>query len=135
MLCACPRRGLVAASAQASGALARLWSRHPALRRDEDCGFRNEASAYVGRLGAAVPEAELPLVSTMWARGGGLASVACLGPLAPTSCWCGWCRRPCCAVCVEALPGMVGIRALAECPGGMPRAHGAWSSESLHVHV
>ena len=65
--------------------------------------------------GAAVPEAKLLLVSTMWARGGGLASVACLGPLAPTSCWRGRCCRSRCAVCVEALPGMAGIRALAEC--------------------
>ena len=30
------------------------------------------------------------------------------------------------AVRVEALPGMVGIRAPAKCPGGMPHAHGGF---------
>ena len=65
------------------------------------------------RLGAAAPEAELPLVSAIRARGGGLVSGACLGPLALTFCWCGWRCRSCCAVCVEALPGIAGIRALA----------------------
>ena len=105
------RNGRFGGMVQATCALAQRERRFP--RR----GFGQT------RLGAAAPEAELPLVSAMRARGGGLASVACLGPLALTSCWCGWRRRSCCAVCVEASPGMAGIRALAQCPGGMPHAH------------
>ena len=104
---------------------AAMWSRQRALRRNENGGFRDEASGLRETCGAAVPEAELPLVSNMWARGGALASAACLGPLALTSCWCGWRCGSCCAVCVEASPGMAGIRALAQCSGGMPHAHSA----------
>ena len=37
-------------------------------------------------------------------------------------------------VCVEALPGTVGIRAPAKCSGGMPRAHGDLL-ENAHVNL
>ena len=46
-----------------------MWSRQRALRRNEGGGFRDEAFGLRETCGAAVPEAELPLVSNMWARG------------------------------------------------------------------
>ena len=46
-----------------------MWSRQRALWRNDNGGFRHEASGLRETCGAAVPEAELPLVSNMWARG------------------------------------------------------------------